>query len=95
MSFHDFCLYTIDELEWIFHYRNEERKAQEKQRWERMRLHAVLTMQPHCKNRLRAETILPFPWDHESDDLEEPDPVLDREEALRRFEERVRLSSDA
>lgn len=89
MSFQDFCLYTVGELEWIFHYHRESREQMERQEWERMRLHAVMTMQPHCRNRLRAEWLLPFPWDHRAD---EPDPVLDREEALRRFEERVRLS---
>ena len=28
-----------------------------------MRLHAVMTMQPHCKKRLSPAMVLPLPWD--------------------------------
>lgn len=31
--------------------------------WARMRLHGVLSIQPHVKRRLRPAELLPFPWE--------------------------------
>ncbi len=34
--------------------------------WERMRMLATITIQPHVKNRLTPDTLLPLPWDNEA-----------------------------
>ena len=31
--------------------------------WERMRLLATITIQPHVKGKVTPERLLPFPWD--------------------------------
>lgn len=36
--------------------------------WERMRLLAAITIQPHCKNRIRKEQLVPLPWDKKNKD---------------------------
>lgn len=33
--------------------------------WERMRMLATITIQPHVKNRLTPDTLLPLPWDND------------------------------
>ena len=34
--------------------------------WERMRMLATITIQPHVKNHLTPDTLLPLPWDNEA-----------------------------
>ena len=56
--------------------------------WERIRLQAVMTMQPHCKKRLIPERILPFAWEKEK---KKPSiPQVDKETAKKRMEKIVR-----
>ena len=63
--------------------------------WERMRLLATITIQPHVKGKVTPERLLPFPWD--SSELElgnhpaetkktSPRPVS-KEEDRKRFEQ--------
>ena len=65
LSHDDFYRCTIEELEEIFRRWEDRRESDIRTSWEQMRLHAVMTMQPHCKKRLNAKTILPFPWEAE------------------------------
>lgn len=88
MSFHDFCLYTLSELESIFKAYSEMRERETREAWEMTRLHAVLTMQPHCKNRLSPEKILPFPWEKRKPKGGNSQ-IVDKETARRRFLRRV------
>lgn len=76
----DFLLMTDKEFEAAAaaFYDNEEQK--ERAEWERMRMLAVMTMQPHTRQRLNARKLLPFPWD--------PKPeITEKAEARRRFDD--------
>ena len=41
----------------------DRRDVEARGEWERMRTLATITIQPHCKNRLTPEKLLPLPWD--------------------------------
>lgn len=43
------------------HRQAEERR--EHSEWERMRVHAAITIQPHCKGRINPRRLVPLPWD--------------------------------
>ena len=55
--------------------------------WERMRLLATITIQPHVKGKLSPQRLLPFPWERQQakkTSLE--DRPVTREEDRRRLE---------
>lgn len=84
----DFCRLTPEEFEAIYHAYREQSDADYKDAWERMRLHAAITIQPHIKNRMSAKRLLPFSWDNERPAMEKGGsaPQLTKEEQLQRFE---------
>ncbi len=43
----------------------ERQEEQQRMHWERMRLLAAITIQPHCK-KITQEKLLPLPWDKAS-----------------------------
>ena len=49
--------------------------------WERMRMLATITIQPHVKNRLTPDTLLPLPWDNEAAHV----PPVGKDEARERL----------
>lgn len=89
MSYDDFCRLTLEEFgecskAW---YQNESDKEQRE--WERMRTLAVMTMQPHCRKKLNALTLLPFPWDRRPQKSRKKEPELTKEQRKARFERRM------
>ncbi len=54
--------------------------------WERMRMSATITIQPHIKGKMTPEKLLPFPWEKKR---KPKAPKVSREEARKRFEELV------
>ena len=57
-----------------------------RQEYEHTRIHAAICIQPHVKNRIRPEKLLPLPWDKKET---RPKPVqqsMTAEERLKRFE---------
>ncbi len=58
-------------------------EQQSHEAWERMRLHATLTIQPHVKGRLTPMRLLPFPWETTTNAA--PAPQLSKEEARARL----------
>ena len=94
LSFHDFCLLTPVELEEVFRAWREHHERGSRDSWERMRLHAVMTMQPHCKKRLNARSLLPFPWEKREAGPAES-AAVSREEQRERFLRRAGLSADS
>lgn len=44
-----------------------EKRQEDAQRgeWERMRLLATIGIQPHIKDKMTPQRLLPFPWDHD------------------------------
>lgn len=88
MSYEDFCRLTPEEAEEAFRAWRETREAEQRECWERMRLHAVMTMQPHCKKRLSPAMVLPLPWDKKTRGRKECAPV-DKEEQKAMFLKRL------
>jgi hypothetical protein len=66
MSLDDWCRLTPDELEAVLkaHVENEELRLHGD--WERMRMLATITVQPHVKGRMTPEKLLPLPWENKA-----------------------------
>ncbi len=85
MRHEDFCLCTVDEFEGICAAWSEHQERIERQSWERTRILAAICIQPHVKNRIHPERLLPLPWDnatsprpkHQAEELT-PEQRLDR-----------------
>lgn len=63
LSFSDFMLLTPDEFGQIWEAHNQREENLMHDRWELMRMHAAITIQPHVKNRLTPDKLLPLPWE--------------------------------
>lgn len=93
MSLGDFRQLLPHQLSAILRHYGERRRDE----WERMRLLATLTLQPHSKKALRPHSVLPLPWDAEertqSHEAEEPGLTLDeRRQRVRQLQEAARKS---
>lgn len=60
-------------------------EARQRQEWERMRLLASISIQPHIKEKLTPRQLIPLPWD--TDTTEEEAPKMTHEERMRKAEE--------
>lgn len=63
LSVDDFLGLDTDEFSAAARAFGEHEEEQERERWERMRLLGVMTLQPWSKGKLTAEKLLPLPWD--------------------------------
>lgn len=61
-------------------------EAQNRDAWERTRILAAITIQPHVKKKLTPKQLIPLPWDKKTTRRSEA-PKLTAEEKKRRFEE--------
>lgn len=61
----DFEMLTLPECEAVCAAYNEAHDADRRDAWERMRLMAAISVQPHVKKRLSPGSLLPLPWDKE------------------------------
>ena len=86
MSHGDFCLCTVDEFEAICSAWQKHSEHDERDRWERTRIQAAICIQPHVKNRIRPEKLLPLPWDKKETRPKPVQPSMTAEERLKRFE---------
>ncbi len=87
MRHEDFCLCTVDEFEGICAAWSEHQERLERQSWERTRILAAICIQPHVKNRIRPERLLPLPWDKANQKRpKQTNEELTPEERLKRFE---------
>ncbi len=85
MPLADFALLTPEEFaavcdEWR---RGEEERRREE--WERMRLLATITIQPHVKGRMRPEKLLPFPWEKPKTVKGRAMPIEERRKLIERL----------
>lgn len=88
LRYEDFCDLTPDEFTHIYRAYSQEREAQYKDNWERMRILAAITIQPYAKTHITPHGLLQFPWDTESRPTRKaPAEHVSKEEALQRFEE--------
>nr|DAQ03552.1 MAG TPA: hypothetical protein [Caudoviricetes sp.] len=86
LSFDDFCGCTPEEFESICEAYHDQREADYKDEWERMRMLAAIVIQPHVKQRVTPGKLLPFPWENPAGQHKKA-PELTAAESLKRFEE--------
>ena len=93
MGLDDFCRLTPSEFSATFAAWQRQREADDRAEWERVRLHACITIQPHIKGKMTPQRLLPFPWEKKKPQGKSPaakgEKPLSKEEALRRFEQVV------
>lgn len=92
MSMNDFCRCIPSEFYEAYEAWIEMREAQERGAWERMRMQCLCSLQPYSKDRLRAQDIMRFPWEEESEERrvkseESSSPSLSHEEMMARYRE--------
>lgn len=63
LSYDDFCRLTPDEFNSVCRAYGDQEQAQYKDNWERMRILAAITIQPHVKSKLTPQKLLPLSWD--------------------------------
>lgn len=63
LSVDDFLGMDTDEFDASSKAFGEHEDMLERERWERMRLLGLMTVQPWSKKKLTAEKLLPLPWD--------------------------------
>lgn len=63
LSYDDFCKLGYDEFAAVYNAYASRRDADFKDEWQRMRLAATLVIQPHLKQKITPERLLPFPWE--------------------------------
>lgn len=97
MSYDDFCRLTFDEFAAVYEAYIVQRESFYKDDWERMRLLACITIQPHInhkKGKVTPQRLLPFPWDKEQQRPKNKGPKLTPEQTRRRFEQLVKKLGD-
>lgn len=84
LSYDDFSRLYPDEFESICKAYSDSREADQHGAWERMRMLATITIQPHIKSKMTPQKLMPLPWDKHH--IERPDaPKLTPEERQERF----------
>ena len=68
MRLEDFCRLSPEEFSSVSEAFSHNQEQLVEDSWERMRLQAAITIQPHCKNRIRKEQLVPLPWDKKNKD---------------------------
>lgn len=86
MGYDDFCRLTVAEFESIANTYNERQEALQRAEWERMRMLATISIQPHTRQKITPEKLLPFSWEKRKAQTK----TVSREESLRRFEALVK-----
>lgn len=86
----DFCGLSPSEFSAVCEAHHTRREDVSREDWERMRLHATITVQPHSRKRLNARQLLPFPWETQRTTA----PTISKEEALARFKRLTAQSAE-
>lgn len=68
MSLDDFARCTPSEFYAAYEAWNDMRTRDERSRWERTRMQCLCALQPYSKRTLRAQDVMRFPWDGESEE---------------------------
>lgn len=87
LKLHDFCHLTPNEWQAVAEAHTTHAEQRMHDDWERMRLLATISIQPHVKNKVTPTRLLPLPWDNATTTTHEtaPAPQLSKEEARARF----------
>lgn len=92
LSLDDFCSLTPGEFEAVSKAWHEMHEDEMHDSWERMRMNATISIQPHIKGKMTPEKLLPFPWEKRKKMAEAP--KVSAEEARKRFERLVNRRTD-
>lgn len=92
MSLDEFCGYYFDEFEAICKAWAEREENLRRDRWERTRMLASITIQPHITKRITPHQLMPLPWDKEEERHDAP--KISAEEQKKRFEKLVHQLGD-
>lgn len=63
LSYEDFCGLDYDELAAVMGAWRDMKEQESRSEWERMRVLAAITVQPHCGKRVTPSELVPLPWD--------------------------------
>lgn len=96
MSYSDFCLCYPDEFDAICKAWQDMRAATTQDEWERTRMLATITIQPHVRSKITAQRLLPLPWDKKKNTTpkEVDEPPMSKEERRERMERMARMLQD-
>lgn len=83
LSYDDFCRLTREEFHEIYRAYNEQREADYRDDWQRMRMLATISVQPHTKKKITPQQLLPFTWEKQQ---KKKQPILTKEEDKKRLE---------
>lgn len=86
LSYDDFCRLTPEEFGAVSKAYQEYREAEYRGEWERMRLLATITIQPHVKKKMTPQALLPFEWDRQKPKAE----FVSKDEDKKRLERRMK-----
>ena len=91
LSYDDFCKMDFQEFAAVYKAYAEQRDFDYKNNWERMRLLASITIQPHLdkRHRVTPEKLLPFPWDKPSHGKKPTISAEEQRERMRKLVEKV------
>lgn len=85
MGYDDFCRCEPDEFAAACEAYTRQRQADDREQWDRMRILATISIQPHIRRRITPESLLPFPWDRPKK-AKPKRPAISKGEQLKRFE---------
>lgn len=63
LSYNDFCGLSLEEFGEVVKAYSEGQEDTTRGDWERMRMLAAITIQPHTKTKITPKKLLPLPWD--------------------------------
>lgn len=87
ISYDDFCKCTYEEFESICKAWHEMTEGQSRDAWERARIIATISIQPHIKKKLTPGQLMPLPWDKKKEILRSEAQELTAEDKRKRFVE--------
>lgn len=96
MGYEDFCKLDFEEFAAAHKAYAEQRDADFKDNWQRMRLLATIVIQPHLdrRHKVTPEKLLPFPWDKARAHAKRKRKEITPEQQRRRMENLVRKLGD-
>lgn len=87
MRLDDFMRLTLKEADAVCHSYHETEEQRDRGAWERMRMLAAISIQPHVKKKISPKSLIQFPWENvRKAEVERPqEPPLTQAEAKDRF----------
>lgn len=96
LSYDDFCKMDFEDFAAVYKAYAEQRDTDFKDRWNRTRILAAITIQPHLAKgkKITPEKLLPFPWDKKKKRQDKEAPKLTPAQQRKRMEDLVKKLGD-